>query len=75
MMNPYKTLAQASVEIPSIQSTSNQRREVGMSQTMRTSGIFDSLGKFVTPQGLIPVHERRQTRVQLLFRQLHEVLE
>jgi energy-converting hydrogenase Eha subunit C len=50
MMNPYKTLTQASVDIQSIQSTSNQRREVGMSQTMRTSGIFDTLGNILTPR-------------------------
>ena len=41
MMNPYKTLTQASVELPSIQSTS---------QAMRTSGVFETLGNFVTPR-------------------------
>ena len=38
MMNPYKTLAQASVELPSAQSTS---------QAMRTSSLFDTLVDFV----------------------------
>jgi hypothetical protein len=44
MMNPYKTLAQASVELPSAQSTS---------QAMRTSGLFDTLVNFVSVGSLI----------------------
>ena len=43
MMNPYKTLAQASVELPSAQSTS---------QAMRTSGLFDTVVDFVSVRPL-----------------------
>ena len=44
MMNPYKTLAQASVELPSAQSTS---------QAMRTSGVYSTLVGFVNVDRLI----------------------
>ena len=43
MMNPYKTLAQASVALPSVQSTS---------QAMRTSGVFETLVNFVSVEPL-----------------------
>ena len=45
--NPYKTLTQASVELPIMQSTS---------QPMRTSGVFDTLGNFIHPR---PRHRSR----------------
>lgn len=50
LMNPYKTLAQVSIGVSNIPSSANQCQEVGVSQTMRTAGIFTPIINFFTPR-------------------------